>query len=68
LLSRRKNSEAQNYDFQTKKNKYFKSRNGVTPFVLTTQVLNENTWKPDVIERRQKELIDTLKKVWRLEG
>lgn len=70
LLSRRKNSEAQNYDFDKKKDKYFnlKSVSGVAPFVLTTTVLEENKWTPEVIERRQQELIGKLKKVWRLEG
>ena len=39
LLSRKKNSEAQNYDFETKKVKYFKTSTGIVPFPLTTQVL-----------------------------
>lgn len=70
LLSHRKNSEARNYEFDNKKDKYFnsKSKSGVAPFVLTTTVIKENTWTPVVIEQRQKELIDKLKKVWRLEG
>lgn len=66
LLSRRKNSEAQNYKFEVKKQKYFTTRNGISPFALTTQVLREQKWTPEVVERRQKELICILKKVWRL--
>jgi len=66
LLSSGKNSQAQNYDFELKKQKYFTTKNGVSPFALTTQVLNEQEWTPEVIERRQKELIGVLKKVWRL--
>lgn len=66
LLSRRKNSEAQNYDFQKKKEKYFTTNTGVSPFALTTQVLQEHEWTPAVIERRQKKLIAVLKQVWRL--
>ena len=66
LLSRRKNSEAQNYDFQKKKEKYFTTNTGVSPFALTTQVLQEDEWTPAVIERRQKKLIAVLKQVWRL--
>lgn len=66
LLSCMKNSQAQNYDFALKKQKYFTTKTGVSPFSLTTQVLNEQEWTPEVIERRQKELIGVLKKVWRL--
>ena len=66
LLSRRKNSEAQNYKFEVKKQNYFTTRNGISPFALTTQVLREQKWTPEVVERRQKELIRVLKKVWRL--
>ena len=65
LLSRRKNSQAQNYDFERKKREYFQ-KNGVTPFALTTQVVNESEWTPDVLGRRQRELMDTLKNEWRL--
>lgn len=66
LLSRRKNIQAQNYDFERKKQKYFSIKGGVSIFALTTQVLNEKRWTPRVIERRQEELIGVLKKVWRL--
>ncbi|MGI8501354.1 MAG: DUF262 domain-containing protein [Hassallia sp.] len=66
LLSRRKNSEAQNYDFKKKKDKYFTTKIGVSPFALTTQVLQEDEWTSAVIERRQQNLIDVLKQVWRL--
>jgi hypothetical protein len=66
LLSSGKNSQAKNYDFALKKQKYFTTKTGVSPFALTTQVLNEQEWTPKVIERRQKELIGVLKKVWRL--
>jgi hypothetical protein len=66
LLSCRKNSEAQNFDFKNKKKKYFTSKTGVCTFAVTTQVLNEEKWTPQVIERRQQNLIDVLKRVWRL--
>src|SRR5262249_39593722 len=66
LLSHRKNSAASNYDFDKKKDKYFKSQNKVSPFSLTTQVLNENAWSPAVIRRRQTELLGRLKVLWRL--
>ena len=66
LLSSGKNSQAQNYDFDLKKQKYFTTKTGVSPFALTTQVLNEQEWTPEVINRRQKELIGILKNLWRL--
>lgn len=65
LLSRRKNSQAQNYDFERKKSKYFQS--GVVPFALTTEVVNESEWIPAVLEQRQKRLIDRLRSEWRLD-
>ncbi|WP_204138931.1 DUF262 domain-containing protein [Halomicronema sp. CCY15110] len=67
LLSRYKNSSASNYDFETKKQKYFGGKDGVSPFVITTQVLKETEWTPDVVERRQKDLIGCLTKLWRLD-
>ena len=36
-------------------------------FALTTQVLAENEWTPAVLQRRQRQLINALKKEWRLE-
>ena len=66
LLSNKKNSQAQNRDFDWKKKKYFAARKGVSPFVLTSQVLQEDNWTSEVIERRQKESIETLKNVWNL--
>lgn len=68
LLSRRKNSEAQNYDFEKKQNKYFKSKGKVSSFALTTQVLHEEVWTPDVVKRRQTDLLGRLQKLWRLNG
>lgn len=67
LLSRRKNSQAQNYDFERKKETYFKSYESVTTFALTTQVVGEKEWTPAVIERRQKELLAVYRRMWRLD-
>ena len=55
LLSRRKNAAASNWDFETKKSRYFQ-HDRVAPFALTTQVLTESEWTPEVLERRQSEL------------
>ena len=65
LLSRRKNSQASNYEFDEKKSEYFQ-KNGTTTFALTTQVVNESEWTPRVLEDRQRDLIGALKKEWRL--
>ncbi|PAE17655.1 hypothetical protein CHH91_02485 [Virgibacillus sp. 7505] len=66
LLTRAKNSQARNYDFSKKKKSYFQSKNGITTFALTTQVLQEDEWTPKVLEDRQKKLIDLLKSKWSL--
>ncbi|HEY7781234.1 MAG TPA: DUF262 domain-containing HNH endonuclease family protein [Ktedonobacterales bacterium] len=66
LLSRSKNAQASNYDFETKKRKYFGARGGISPFALTTQVLQESVWTPDVVQRRQDQLVARLKELWRL--
>ena len=66
LLSWRKNASASNREFDHKKQTYFQ-RKGTTPFALTTQVVNEPKWTPDVLERRQRDLIGALAKEWRLD-
>ena len=67
LLNRRKNSSAQNFEFDTKKIKYFTGRTGVSPFSLTTQVLGESTWTKSVVERRQRDALAKLIVLWRLQ-
>lgn len=66
LLTRKKNSAASNYDFATKKQAYF-SRKGISPFVMTTQVLDKDEWTIPVVEKRQKELLATFEAHWRLQ-
>ena len=65
LLSRRKNSKAQNFDFERKKTEYFR-RNNVAVFALTSQVLDRNKWTPGTLIERQQELIRRLVDDWRL--
>ena len=65
-LTRQKNSAAQNYDFQIKKEKYFQTKAGVASYALTTQVINYDQWTPDIVARRQEELIAILKGKWNL--
>lgn len=66
LLTRAKNSQARNYDFQKKKMSYFQTNNGVSSFALTTQVIQETEWTPEVLLSRQQRLISLLQKEWRL--
>jgi len=66
LLSRKKNSEAQNYDFKKKKEKYFLTDKGVSPFAITTQVLQHAEWTPEIIDARQDELMKKLRLLWKL--
>lgn len=65
-LNQRRNSQAQNHDFERKKKAYFGGKQGVSSFVLTTQVLNSQAWTPDVVKQRQKDLIDVFVTSWDL--
>jgi hypothetical protein len=67
LLDRRKNSEAQNYDFETKRDRYFKSDTGAPPFVLTSAVIGESHWTPRVVQERQERLVAVLAKHWNID-
>jgi hypothetical protein len=65
LLTRRKNAQASNWDFDRKKDSYFR-RDGVSPFVMTTQVIDEAQWLPSVVNERQAKLMTIFEKHWRL--
>ncbi len=65
-LAKRTNSQAQNYDFVTKKEKYFRGKAGVTAYALTTQVLMYPEWKPEDVKARQDELMKVYVKNWDL--
>ena len=64
LLSRSRNSQAQNLDFAEKKDRYFTSKKGVASFALTTQILAESEWTPESLERRQASLLKRLSREW----
>jgi hypothetical protein len=66
LLSRGKNMRAENVDFDEKKQRYFSTSGGISPFVITTQVLRTPEWTPTVVEKRQNDLVNTLKALWSL--
>lgn len=65
LLSRAKNSQAQNFAFERKKREYF-VRKGTSPFALTSQVLQADAWTPEVLEERQKRLLTACSELWTL--
>lgn len=66
-LTRKKNSEAQNYDFDKKKEIYFKGKCGTTTYPLASQVLSEKTWTPEIVASRQKDLMIRFTEGWRLQ-
>lgn len=61
LLTRKKNSAAGNREFGWKKESYF-SRNGISPFAITTQVLARDQWTPKIVESRQLSLLSVFEK------
>jgi uncharacterized protein with ParB-like and HNH nuclease domain len=56
LLSGRKNSKAQNYEFKKKKEVYFRPK--CTPFRITQELENVNEWNMENLLSRHKRLID----------
>ena len=58
LLSRRKNSRAQNYDFKRKKEVYFKVER--TPFMITKELEEIDEWTPEELFKRHRRLIKEL--------
>lgn len=65
-LTKRHNSEAQNYDFAVKKDRYFKGKSGTTTYALSTQVLSFQEWTPKIVKQRQAELISKYAECWHL--
>jgi len=66
FLTRRINTRASNWDFQKKKEEYFGSKDGASPFVLTQGVLQTDSWTVDHLKQRQERLIAALRTVWNL--
>lgn len=65
-LNRRRNSQAQNYDFEKKKKAYFMGTKNVSSYALTSQVLGEKEWTPAVVQKRQVELLGRFASAWEL--
>jgi uncharacterized protein with ParB-like and HNH nuclease domain len=73
LLSRKKNSQAQNYDFEDKKEKYFDQGNP-TIFPITVNVIRQTekktkqtNWNEQIVEYNQQEYLEILLNLWNLE-
>lgn len=66
LLTRSKNSQASNWEFDRKKSEYFSSRAGVSSFKLTTMVIKEKVWNRKTLEKRHYELLKKLSEIWDL--
>lgn len=65
-LTQKHNSEASNKDFDFKKNTYFVNKKGTTSYNLTTQVIHNAEWTPDIVEERQKTLLGVFEEQWEL--
>lgn len=65
-LNKGRNSAASNWDFAKKKEKYFSGNKNVSSYALASKVLQKNEWTPEVVEARQKELLDCLYRNWLL--
>lgn len=66
LLSQRKNSSLGNKGFKEKKDGYLNNRG--SSFNLTKTAIDEVTWNTEVLEKRQKNLLNELIKAWDLHG
>ena len=66
LLSRSKNAKASNWEFKKKIDEYFNPKGGVTTFALTITVGHEKEWTPQTVEKRQKELLETICAKWNI--
>lgn len=66
-LTRQRNSAAQNFDFDTKKTKYFSTKSGTSSYQLTTQVINVDKWTPDIVKQRQEDLLSVFSDNWDLQ-
>lgn len=66
FLTRRINVRASNWEFERKKNAYFASKEGTSPFPLTQEVLQTASWTPEHLRHRQARLVAKLCEVWRL--
>ena len=62
LLSKRRNSQAANYDFDKKKERYFAVRS--TPFRITQMLQDYDDWTPETITERHNKLLELAKSIY----
>lgn len=62
LLSGRKNSKAQNYDFDKKKSVYFKGKS--TAFRITQQLEAVSRWTPEELKARHRQLLEDATEIF----
>jgi hypothetical protein len=62
LLSRKKNSSANNKPFNEKKVSYYKK--GLTDFEITKEIMSLNEWDLNELKKRQEKCLDRLKKIF----
>ncbi|MEQ1488160.1 MAG: DUF262 domain-containing HNH endonuclease family protein [Methylotenera sp.] len=65
-LTQKRNSQAQNYDFDKKKTAYFGGSKGISSYAMTTQVLNTASWTIEVVSERQENLLKVFANKWEL--
>ncbi len=65
-LNRRRNSQAQNFDFEKKKKAYFTGLENMNSYTLTTQVLNTSEWTEEHLISRQEKLLEVFSNHWQL--
>lgn len=65
-LTQKRNSAAQNFSFAKKKTAYFGGKQGVSSYVLTTQVLASPAWTPKSVKLRQRSILSVLRERWGL--
>jgi hypothetical protein len=66
-LTQKRNSAAQNFSFSKKKTAYFGGKQGVSSYILTTQVLKSPVWTLKVIKQRQADILSVFHEHWRLD-
>lgn len=68
LLSGNRNSKAQNFDFENKKEKYFFDKERSTGLALTNELRDIAEWTPRILEERQEKMIRLLAREWNIES
>lgn len=66
-LNKKKNSSAQNYDFGRKCGIYFAGANNVSSYALTSQVISQAVWTPQIMKARQQALLNVLYERWAID-